>query len=122
MWAFLHATAAWLNSCALQHMHTLQMYLDDLPVWGFIGKVERNERTKETHYFLFTHFHFELKYNKDNVIEVRMCHMWASIGCGSRGVWVCGSGGQAEVQDHMSSSIIRHALVSLSVQRSSYTK
>eukprot|EP00983_Pelagomonas_calceolata_P052965 1143089-Pelagomonas_calceolata.AAC.5 len=46
------------------------MYLDDLPVWGFIGKVEKRESSKDERYFLFTHFHYDLSYNKNNVIEV----------------------------------------------------
>ncbi len=46
------------------------MYLDDLPVWGFIGKLEKGAGSSKERLFLFTHFHFELLYNKDNVIEV----------------------------------------------------
>ena len=39
----------------------LQMYYDDLPVWGFIGKVEKVVKTGTRKYFLFTHFHFEVR-------------------------------------------------------------
>ncbi|PWA61418.1 nonaspanin (TM9SF) [Artemisia annua] len=49
-----------------------QMYYDDLPIWAFIGKTQRNytdERIKNQ-YFLFTHSIFEVFYNKDRVIEV----------------------------------------------------
>ena len=48
------------------------MYYDDLPVWGFIGKVEKLVKTGTHKYFLFTHFHFELSYNKDKVIEINV--------------------------------------------------
>ncbi len=48
------------------------MYYDDLPVWGFIGKVEKIIKTGARKYFLFTHFHFELSYNKDKVIEINV--------------------------------------------------
>jgi hypothetical protein len=61
---------------------TVQMYLDDLPVWGFIGKVEKNAKSGEQRYFLFTHFHFELLYNSDNVIEVCTCVCLCVHGCG----------------------------------------
>jgi len=48
------------------------MYLDDLPVWGFIGKVEKSPQPGgRERFFLFTHFHFDLLYNGANVIEVR---------------------------------------------------
>ena len=49
-----------------------QMYYDDLPVWGFIGKVEKVVKTGARKYFLFTHFHFEISYNGDEVIEINV--------------------------------------------------
>lgn len=42
------------------------MFLDDLPIWGFVGKVEKIVHTGETpliKYYLFTHIHFEIRYN-----------------------------------------------------------
>lgn len=48
------------------------MYYDDLPVWGFIGKVEKVVKTGTRKYFLFTHFHFEVSYNGDEVIEINV--------------------------------------------------
>ena len=52
----------------------LQMYYDDLPIWGFIGKVEKilhpGDRT-EYKYYLFTHIHFDILYNGKRVIEAR---------------------------------------------------
>lgn len=44
----------------------VQMFLDDLPIWGFVGKVEKILHTGETSlykYYLFTHIHFEIRYN-----------------------------------------------------------
>lgn len=49
-----------------------QMYYDDLPVWGFIGKVEKIVQTGVHKYYLFTHFHFDLSYNDDRVIEINV--------------------------------------------------
>ena len=58
--------------------HT-QMFYDDLPIWGFIGKVEKimSQSTKswekhELKYYLFTHIHFDILYNGDRVIEVNV--------------------------------------------------
>ena len=57
------------------HTHSPQMLIDGLPIWGFIGKVERlpaeaaggEERDKLS---LFTHIHFDVLYHRDRVIQV----------------------------------------------------
>lgn len=54
----------------IQMIRMLQMYFDELPVWGFLGKKEKNFRTEELSYFLFTHFHFDVAYNGNRVIGV----------------------------------------------------
>ncbi|XP_047321904.1 transmembrane 9 superfamily member 3-like [Impatiens glandulifera] len=49
-----------------------QMYYDDLPIWGFLGKVDKegyNDPSKYK-YYLFKHFQFDIFYNKDRVIEI----------------------------------------------------
>jgi hypothetical protein len=53
------------------------MFYDNLPVWGFIGKVEEinwpegaHRRAPVKKLYLFTHIHFDLAYNGDRVIEV----------------------------------------------------
>ncbi|XP_022732281.1 transmembrane 9 superfamily member 5-like [Durio zibethinus] len=51
-----------------------QMYYDDLPFWGFVGKIEEDSWTfeeKAPKYFLFKHVQFDLLYNGNQVIEVR---------------------------------------------------
>lgn len=49
-----------------------QMYYDDLPIWGFIGKVDKEGKThpNEYKYFLYKHIQFDILYNKDRVIEI----------------------------------------------------
>ncbi len=50
------------------------MFFDDLPIWGFIGKVEKLMHAgekPELRYYLFTHIHFDIHYNSDRVIEAR---------------------------------------------------
>ena len=51
-----------------------QMYYDDLPIWGFIGKMEKILRPGHTElrYYLFTHVHFDIAYNDDRVIEINV--------------------------------------------------
>lgn len=46
----------------------MQMYFDDLPIWGFVGKVERIGLVST--YYLFTHFHFDVAYNDNRIISI----------------------------------------------------
>ena len=51
------------------------MFYDDLPIWGFIGKIEKFMRAgdkPEYKFYLFTHIHFEILYNGNRVIEVNV--------------------------------------------------
>lgn len=56
---------------AISKDYYFQMYFDDLPLWGFIGKYEKTE-LNELKYYLFKHLQFEVLYNKDHVIEVNV--------------------------------------------------
>ncbi|THU53251.1 hypothetical protein C4D60_Mb10t12470 [Musa balbisiana] len=48
-----------------------QMYYDDLPIWGFIGKVDKEGKdVSEYKYYLYRHIHFDILYNSDHVIEI----------------------------------------------------
>lgn len=51
-----------------------QMYYDDLPIWGFIGKVEKDSKgdPTESKYFLYRHIHFDILYNNNHVIEINV--------------------------------------------------
>ncbi|OMO89169.1 Nonaspanin (TM9SF) [Corchorus olitorius] len=50
-----------------------QMYYDDLPFWGFVGKIEDSLTLEEkaSKYFLFKHVQFDVLYNGNQVIEIR---------------------------------------------------
>lgn len=49
-----------------------QMYYDDLPIWGFIGKIDKEGKLdpSDYKYYLYKVLHFEVSYNKDRVIEI----------------------------------------------------
>jgi len=51
-----------------------QMYYDDLPLWGFIGKVEKGGKAdpSEWKYYLYRHIIFDILYNNDRVIEINV--------------------------------------------------
>ncbi|TQE09879.1 hypothetical protein C1H46_004457 [Malus baccata] len=58
---------------AVSKDYYFQMYYDDLPTWGFIGKVDKEgEDPSEYKTYLYKHIHFDLYYNKDRVIEVNV--------------------------------------------------
>ena len=57
---------------AIAKDYYFQMYYDDLPIWGFIGKVDKENKAdpSEYKYYLYQHVQFDVLYNKDRVIEV----------------------------------------------------
>ncbi|KAJ0238025.1 hypothetical protein HA466_0245280 [Hirschfeldia incana] len=57
---------------AVEKDYYFQMYYDDLPIWGFIGKVDKESKSdpSEFKYFLYKHIQFEILFNKDRVIEI----------------------------------------------------
>ncbi|XP_057547974.1 transmembrane 9 superfamily member 5-like isoform X2 [Amaranthus tricolor] len=58
---------------AIQRDFYFQMYYDDLPLWGYIGKVEKASLSldvKGPRFYLFTHVQFDVLYNGNHVIEV----------------------------------------------------
>jgi hypothetical protein len=56
---------------AVDKDYYFQMYYDDLPIWGFIGKVDKeNKDPSEYRYYLYKHIHFIIYYKKDRVIEI----------------------------------------------------
>ena len=59
---------------AVKSDYYFQMYYDDLPIWGFIGKLERVSKPSgtELRYFIFTHVHFDLAFNADNIVEINV--------------------------------------------------
>ena len=49
-----------------------QMVYDDLPFWGFIGRLEKLLNPPTTRYYVFNHFQYEIFYNKDRIIEIKI--------------------------------------------------
>ncbi|CAL0329857.1 unnamed protein product [Lupinus luteus] len=57
---------------AVKKDYYFQMYYDDLPIWGFIGTMDKEGKAdpSEYKYFLYKHIQFDVLYNKDRVIEI----------------------------------------------------
>ncbi|GES73083.1 transmembrane 9 superfamily member 3 [Rhizophagus clarus] len=53
---------------AVVNNYWYQMFLDDLPIWGFVGEVDNISGDV----FLYTHREFEVKYNDDKIIQVKL--------------------------------------------------
>ncbi|XP_057479703.1 transmembrane 9 superfamily member 5-like [Actinidia eriantha] len=59
---------------AILNEYYFQMCCDDLPFWGFIGKVDEESWSldgKGPKYYLFEHVQFNVFYNDDQIIETR---------------------------------------------------
>jgi len=54
---------------AISKDYYFQMIFDDLPLWGFIGKMDEEDEDSAK---LFLHTHFDVHYNEDRVIEVNV--------------------------------------------------
>ncbi|KAI9087321.1 hypothetical protein K1719_030641 [Acacia pycnantha] len=58
---------------AVRKDYYFQMYYDDLPIWGFIGKIDKDGKDPSDYkYYLYKQIHFEIFYNKDRVIEINV--------------------------------------------------
>lgn len=58
---------------AVKNDYYFQMYYDDLPVWGFIGKIENMKgEQKDRRYLIYRHLQFAILYNNDRVIEIKV--------------------------------------------------
>ncbi|KAI3817080.1 hypothetical protein L1987_10867 [Smallanthus sonchifolius] len=59
---------------AIKKDYYMQLYFDDLPLWAFIGNLQKNYTNEGINSIsiLNTHFEFEVFYNKDRVIEANL--------------------------------------------------
>ena len=60
---------------AIQSHYWYELFMDDLPVWGFVGEYvlpEGEEGATEEQAFIYTHKSFEINYNGDQIIQVNL--------------------------------------------------
>lgn len=57
---------------AVSRDYLFEMHYDDLPLWGFLGRVEKDGSVDpgQYKYCLYKHLYFEILYNKDRIIRV----------------------------------------------------
>ncbi|XP_015689532.2 transmembrane 9 superfamily member 1-like [Oryza brachyantha] len=56
-------------SDAIESSYWFEFFIDDLPLWGFVGEADRNNDNK---YFLFTHKNIVIRYNGNQIIHVNL--------------------------------------------------
>ncbi|KAL6634548.1 hypothetical protein ACP70R_027219 [Stipagrostis hirtigluma subsp. patula] len=56
-------------SDAIENSYWFEFFIDDLPLWGFVGEADRNNDNK---YFLFTHKNIVIRYNGNQIIHVNL--------------------------------------------------
>eukprot|EP01025_Chloroclados_australasicus_P067971 TRINITY_DN9428_c0_g2_i6.p1 TRINITY_DN9428_c0_g2~~TRINITY_DN9428_c0_g2_i6.p1 ORF type:complete len:612 (-),score=31.13 TRINITY_DN9428_c0_g2_i6:482-2317(-) len=56
-----------------------QMVYDELPIWGFVGIIDSSgmapglgARKQKPKYYLYSHVHFDISFNNDRIIEVKV--------------------------------------------------
>jgi hypothetical protein len=61
---------------AIHNNYFFEMFVEDLPMWGYIGDITDENlivgETEESKTYLFTHLHFYLGYNKNQVVAAKV--------------------------------------------------
>uniref|UniRef100_A0A3Q7IUF3 Transmembrane 9 superfamily member n=1 Tax=Solanum lycopersicum TaxID=4081 RepID=A0A3Q7IUF3_SOLLC len=56
---------------AIESSYWFEFFMDDLPLWGFVGEV-LPDRNRDNKHVLYTHKNFLIQYNKDQIIHVNL--------------------------------------------------
>ncbi|BDA44667.1 Transmembrane 9 superfamily member 3 [Coccomyxa sp. Obi] len=56
---------------AVQKHYWYELFIDDLPVWGFVGPPPEETKDEE-HIYLYTHKSFDINYNDNRIIQVNL--------------------------------------------------
>ncbi|KAJ3671656.1 hypothetical protein LUZ60_007735 [Juncus effusus] len=54
---------------AIESSYWFEFFIDDLPLWGFVGETDKNNENK---HYLFTHKDITVKYNGNRIIHVNL--------------------------------------------------
>ncbi|XP_076368296.1 transmembrane 9 superfamily member 3-like [Tachypleus tridentatus] len=53
---------------AVKNNYWYQLYIDDLPIWGIVGDVDKSDNS----YYIWTHKKFDIGYNDDRIVDVNL--------------------------------------------------
>ncbi|KAG6487356.1 hypothetical protein ZIOFF_055942 [Zingiber officinale] len=65
----LDATKVKQFTDAIENSYWFELFIDDLPLWGFVGETDKNNKDKK---YIFTHKSILIQYNKDQIIHVNL--------------------------------------------------
>ncbi|KAG2615130.1 hypothetical protein PVAP13_3NG032700 [Panicum virgatum] len=54
---------------AIENSYWFEFFIDDLPLWGFVGETDKNSENK---HYLYTHKNILVKYNENRIIHVNL--------------------------------------------------
>ncbi|XP_010272575.1 PREDICTED: transmembrane 9 superfamily member 1-like [Nelumbo nucifera] len=57
---------------AIENTYWFEFFMDDLPLWGFVGDLHPDKNSESGKHVLFTHKNIVVKYNRDQIIHVNL--------------------------------------------------
>ncbi|KAK9758162.1 hypothetical protein RND81_01G211600 [Saponaria officinalis] len=57
---------------AIENFYWFELFIDDLPLWGFVGELRSDKNGENTKHLLYTNKNFVIKYNGNQIIHVNM--------------------------------------------------
>ncbi|KAJ6342859.1 hypothetical protein OIU78_010722 [Salix suchowensis] len=57
---------------AIENSYWFEFFIDDLPLWGFVGELRPDKNSDNGKHVLYTHKSITIKYNKDQIIHVNL--------------------------------------------------
>ncbi|XP_004504187.1 transmembrane 9 superfamily member 1-like [Cicer arietinum] len=57
---------------AIENNYWFEFFMDDLPLWGYVGELHPDKNSDNDKHVLYTHKNIIVKYNKDQIIHVNL--------------------------------------------------
>ncbi|XP_012462961.1 transmembrane 9 superfamily member 1 [Gossypium raimondii] len=57
---------------AIENSYWFEFFMDDLPLWGFVGELHPDRNSDNSKHVLYTHKNIIIKFNKDQIIHVNL--------------------------------------------------
>ncbi|CAM8930966.1 unnamed protein product [Rhodiola kirilowii] len=57
---------------AIENSYWFEFFIDDLPLWGYVGELHQDKTTNEHKHVLYTHRNINIQYNNDQIIHVNL--------------------------------------------------
>ncbi|XP_039060880.1 transmembrane 9 superfamily member 1 [Hibiscus syriacus] len=57
---------------AIENSYWLEFFMDDLPLWGFVGELHPDKNSDNGKHVIYTHKNIVIKYNKNQIIHVNL--------------------------------------------------